>query len=49
MFLGVTNISTSNTSSCGCSDKCSCNKSVEYQPSEVDMYSISYSQYGSSL
>jgi hypothetical protein len=53
MFLGITGTKSSSksdsTSSCGCSSSessCSCNKTA-YQPSEIDMYSVSYSQYGS--
>lgn len=50
MFLGMsTSNTTTSSGGCGCGSTCSCNKSNQatYQPAEIDMYSISYSQYGS--
>lgn len=52
MFLGISNKSTSSSSST--SSSCNCNKSDDskamnspYHPVEIDMYSVSYGQYGS--
>ncbi len=51
MFLGISSPSKSTSSStggqgCGCGSECTCNKSSNYHPAEVDMYAVSYSQYG---
>lgn len=52
MILGIsstksTSSSSSSSSSCSCGGTCSSCKGTSYHPSEIDMYSVSYSQYGS--
>lgn len=49
MFLGISSKSTQPsqpTSSCSCGGSCSsCKSASTYHPSDIDMYSVSYSQY----